>query len=85
MAKRSRRTRLQQAEKRKQVVPPAVEPAPGQAITDATTPGMGVGQSTQRKIVDFVQEYAYVYKEMRNIVLIALLMFVVLIGLSFVI
>lgn len=38
-----------------------------------------------KKMVDFVQEYAYVYKEMRNVFIIAVIMFVVLFGLSYVI
>ena len=38
-----------------------------------------------QRTVDFVQEYAYVYKELRNVFIIAIVMFVVLFGLSYVI
>jgi len=38
----------------------------------------------RRKTVDFTQVYAYVYKEMRNVIIVTALMFAVMIGLSFV-
>ena len=38
-----------------------------------------------QKIVDFASEYAYVYKEMRNVFIIAVIMLVVLFALSYVV
>jgi hypothetical protein len=73
MAKKSRRSRRQQN------IP--VAPSPSDEATSEISPG----QSVKRKTIDFVQEYAYVYKDLRNVLIIAVVMFVVLIGLSFVI
>lgn len=42
-------------------------------------------QSMARQAVDFVQEYSYVYKELRSVLLIAIVMFIVLFGLAYVI
>ena len=47
--------------------------------------GSETNGAVPKKVVDFVQEYAYVYKEMRNVFIIAVIMFVVLFGLSYVI
>ena len=68
MAKRSRRARRQEKTK----------PAP--EVSVAEVPAAGVAQ----KMVDFVGEYAYVYKELRTVLIIAIVMFVVLFGLSYV-
>jgi hypothetical protein len=67
MAKRSRRTRRQEK----------ATPAPNASV--AQTPAAGVAQ----KAVDFVGEYAYIYKELRTVLIIAIVMFVVLFGLSY--
>jgi hypothetical protein len=90
MAKRSRRARRQQIEKQKRKAPDTttakVTPA-GVATPDTTvsTETVDPGPSTRRKVVNFAQEYFYVYRELRNIFMIAVLMFAVLVGLSFVI
>ncbi|MBN1219347.1 MAG: hypothetical protein JXM69_10495 [Anaerolineae bacterium] len=76
MAKRSRR-----AQRR----PIASERTPEITSAESPTPDTSTGQLVKRKTIDFVQEYAYVYKELRNVFIIAVLMFVVLVGLSFVI
>jgi hypothetical protein len=68
MAKKSRRTRRQEK----------TTSAPNVSV--AETPTSGVAQ----KAVDFVSEYAYVYKELRTVLVIAIIMFVVLFGLSYV-
>ena len=68
MAKKSRRTRRQEK----------TTPAP--EVSVAETPVSAVAQKT----VDFMSEYAYVYKELRTVFIIAVVMFVVLIGLSYI-
>lgn len=37
----------------------------------------------RRKTVDFAEEYYYVYLEMRNILIVAVLMFLVMMGLAY--
>ena len=89
MAKRSRRARRQQIEKQKQKTPGITTPQDTLAtVPDAAAASakmVDLGPSTSRKAVNFAQEYFYVYRELRNIFIIAVLMFVVLVGLSFVI
>jgi hypothetical protein len=89
MAKRSRRARRQASEKQRQnVVDTAVvETAPVGKVSDAPASKAAVETSlpVKRKTIDFVKEYGYVYRELRNVVIIAVLMFIVLVGLSFVI
>jgi hypothetical protein len=72
-SKRSRRVRRQATPK------PTPSPATPQPIqeTTASTP------TSTSKIVDFATEYYYVFFEMRNVLIIGVLMFAVLIGLSF--
>ena len=69
MAKRSRRARRQEKTK----------PVP--EVSVAEVPVVGVAQ----KMVDFVGEYAYVYKELRTVAIIAVVMLAVLFSLSFVV
>jgi hypothetical protein len=68
MAKRSRQARRSLVETRPDAVAPIVAP-----VADLV-----------RKGVNFAQEYAYVYKELRNIFLIAIGMFVVMVALSYI-
>jgi hypothetical protein len=42
-----------------------------------------VAGQPRRKTVDFAEEYYYVYQEMRNILIVAVLMFLVMIGLAY--
>ena len=91
MAKKSRRVRRQQAEKQKKsggtsvaskvqeapVMPTPVAPAAPEVELDQV--------AASRKSVNFAQEYFYVYNEVRNILIIAILMLVVLFGLAVVI
>jgi hypothetical protein len=96
MAKKSRRLRRQESQKRQrtdtqtyetsapvktpapapvwtpQVSPPAVQPKPAEAPAG-------------RKLMALAEEYHYVYSELGTFLIIAVLMFAVLIGLSFVI
>ncbi len=69
MAKRSRRARRQE----KPTPPPAAAP-----VEVASPPGT-------QKAVNFVQQYAHIYKELRNVFIIAVVMFGVLFGLAYVI
>jgi hypothetical protein len=50
-------------------------------VNVAEVPAIGVVQKT----VNFVSEYAYVYTELRTIFIIAIIMFAVLFGLSYVV
>jgi hypothetical protein len=90
MAKRSRRTRRQQIEKQKRRIPDttAAKVIPDDVVapdTPVSPETVGRGPVTSRKMVNFAQEYFYVYQELRNIFIIAVVMFAVLVGLSFVI
>ena len=90
-AKKSRRTRRQEAEKQRQrtdtssvveaiEVEPVVETSPEpEAIEETPTPQI------RRKVVDFSQEYFYVYTDLRNIAIISLVLFVIMVGLLYVI
>ena len=69
MAKKSRRARRQE------------KASPPVAARVVETPASEVVQKT----VDFVSEYAYVYKEMRTVAIIAVVMLAVLFSLSFVV
>jgi hypothetical protein len=77
MAKRSRQARRQALQRQTQIIetPPASK---ANNLADET-------QTLRRKTVDFIQEYAYVFKELRNVIIVTLLMFVVMVGLSYVI
>jgi len=77
MAKRSRRARRQQSQQQRA---PATPPVETPVVVE--TPEE---PAVRRKTVDFVQVYGYVYKELRNVFIIAVLMFIVLVGLSYVI
>jgi hypothetical protein len=89
MAKRSRRARRQASGRQRQNVvdTTVVEAVPVGEVSDAAVSKATVETSlpVKRKTIDFAKEYGYVYKELRNVVIIAVLMFVVMIGLSFVI
>lgn len=78
-SKRSRRARRQETQK--QTSQPTV-PAPAQATTAEPVPAP---TPISRKLVNFAEEYSYVFYDLRNVIIISLLMFVVLVGLSFVI
>jgi hypothetical protein len=87
MAKRSRRVRQQIAEKQKKQqlqIPdaPLTEDSSAQISTEAEA---SPERSAVRRGLDFAQEYFYVYTELRTMFLVTVLMFAVLIGLSFVI
>lgn len=86
MAKRSRRERKQETDKRQsqadipqqaRVAPVVVaQPVPVEAPAEPA-PGLA------RKAVDFAQEYYYVYTDLRNVTIIAVVMFALMFGLGF--
>ena len=78
MAKRSRRARRQQSEKQRRVGVATVEAVPVDKVSaDTAAPGVAVETTlpTKRKTIDFVKEYAYVYKELRNVFIIAIFIY----------
>ncbi len=77
MAKKSRRARRQEIQK--QPLPTSTPPQPSVAETPAPVPE----PAANRKEFDFASEYFHVYFDMRNVLIISVLMFVVLIALSF--
>lgn len=92
MAKKSRRIRRQESEKqRNQMAGPRIpaapvtepEVAPQAYVSGPVTPPVKAGDSNSRKLVNFAQEYLYVYNELQHIVIIAIFMFIVMAGLSF--
>jgi hypothetical protein len=95
MAKRSRRERRQEIGKQRQFFAPpitSVEPAEAEAepslVGDEFPPPLKAAQAAplnNRKALNFAQEYFYVYTELKNVLIITVLMLAVMIGLGFVI
>jgi len=88
MAKKSRRARRQTREERQETTTPSAESSPSATATEASIPEpVSEERSSPRTRQDsnFRQEYFYVYTDLRNILIVAILMVGVLIGLSFVI
>lgn len=88
MAKKSRRARREETQKQTKtpIAPPVetvVESAELPVKATATTPSVAAMPENQRKTLDFAREYFHVYYDVRNVVLIGALMFVVLVALSF--
>ena len=87
MAKKSRRARRQETQKQPKptvVAPPVVTEdvaAPKKAAP--VTPQAEAAPVNNRKSVNFAQEYFYVFYDMRSVLIISVLMFVVLVALSF--
>jgi hypothetical protein len=92
MAKKSRRLRRQESSERQRRLTPesqssplAESPAPAIAVpveVNATSPAE---PALRRKTVNLAQDYFYVYQELRTVLIVAVLMLIVLVGLSFVI
>jgi len=79
MAKKSSKSRQQGAKKQQSIFTqprPQAEKPQQPAVTTATS-------ATNEKVVDFMQEYFYVYQDLRSLLLVTVLMFAVLAGLSF--
>jgi hypothetical protein len=96
MAKRSRRQRRQEIEKQKQVTPGAAPAEPlaadvqsstmvAEEFTPAPAKMTQPAPVTHRKsaAINFAHEYYYVFRELTTILIIAVIMVVVMIGLSF--
>ncbi len=90
MAKRTRRERRLETGKPRPT--PAVGfPTEPELYTPAATPppsakaAEAAPANNRKTSVNFAQEYFYVYREVTTILILTLLMFVVMIGLSFVI
>jgi hypothetical protein len=89
-SKKSRRPRREQIERQKPTIidsSTTVESTPGRSEIAAnilpTPKAAEPAPSVRRKIIDFGQDYFYVYTEMRNILIVTVAMFAVMIGLSF--
>lgn len=89
MAKRSRRERRQEVDSRRVPTPNIAAPLADNSQDIPADPAIYTGTSTpaapNRKAVNFAQEYYHVYVELRNIVIISILMFVVMWALQFLI
>jgi hypothetical protein len=81
MAKKSRRTRRQESQKQPKPTSPP-QPLTAEAPAPVVEPAEPA-PVTSRKGIDFAQEYFHVYFDTRNVLIISVLMFVVLIALSF--
>ena len=81
MAKKSRRTRRQESQKQPKPTPPS-QPLTVEAPAPVAEPAESA-PAANRKGINFAQEYFHVYFDMRNVLIISALMFVVLIALSF--
>jgi hypothetical protein len=84
MAKsKTRRVRRSQPEKQSQ---PIAAGQPAAANEEALTPpAADASRGPGRKTVDFGQEYYYVYRELRVILLVAVAMFAIMTGLAYLI
>ncbi len=89
MAKRTRRERRQETDKRQAPTPGLFSPLatdseaiPSGPAAQLETP---ISPVPNRKVVNFAQEYYHVYVELRNIVIISILLFVVMWALQFLI
>ncbi len=85
-AKSSRRTRRQEAEKQRQSTDsiPVVDVTP----TEVESPSVEADSSfapPRGKSVDFAQEYFYVRGDLRNMVIVSAVLFVIMVGLLYVI
>jgi hypothetical protein len=78
MAKKSSRSR-QQGAKRQSIF----TQSPPQAAKPQQPVATSVRSVSNNKTVNFVQEYFYVYQDLRSLLLVSILMFAVLMGLSF--
>jgi hypothetical protein len=79
MAKKSSRSRQQGAKRQSIFTQSPPQAAKPQQPTAATS----VRPVSNNKTVNFVQEYFYVYQDLRSLLLVSILMFAVLMGLSF--
>jgi hypothetical protein len=78
-SKRSRRVQSEQ----KQRPPSGIAAAEINSSAPTLNGTVEVAAQPRRKMVDFAQEYFYVYQEMRNILIVAIIMLLVMFGLSY--
>ena len=87
-SKKSRRVRRQESEKLRQQSEVKAPVTTVEADDVATEPKVEVSASQpalQRKVVNFAQEYYYVYTDLRNMLFFAVVLFVVMFGLLYII
>ena len=88
-SKQSRRARKQQIEKQRQqeavatttTPPPQVEEQP--QVVDTPAPVAAPKSGPIRKVVNFADEYYYVYTDLRNITIVSLVMFALMFALGY--
>jgi hypothetical protein len=80
MAKRSRRTRKKETQQQ-----PASRPVPEAAPVAVPEPTPSPVVAAARKSVDFAKEYYYVYTDLRNVAIIAVIMFALMVSLGYLI
>jgi hypothetical protein len=89
MAKRTRRERRQEIDKRRVPTPGLFSPLATDSQDIPSGPAaqieVPIPAASNRKVVNFAQEYYHVYVELRNIIIISILMFVVMWVLQFLI
>ncbi len=89
--KKSRRARRQESEKQRQSsastpIFDSVEPGTDEDSELTSTETSDNNRQTLRgKAVDFVQEYFYVYTDLGNMIVIAVILFVIMVGLLYLI
>jgi hypothetical protein len=88
-SKKSRRARRQEIAKQKQstvskVTTTKIEAAPEEIASPEPVETIPE-PVTRRKVVDYAKEYYYVYAELRNILIVAVVMFLIMLGLGFLI
>lgn len=83
MAKRTRRERKLETEKRITGVVDVESPPQAAAVEPAIAAAPTPETNGARKIVDFSKEYYYVYADMRNVAVVAASMFVLMFVLGY--
>jgi hypothetical protein len=92
MAKRSRRERRLDGERQRLFPMEGIangsetfEAAPAISAPTVVKGAEAVVTTARKSLVNFAQEYFYVYSELKTILIVTVLMFLVMVGLSFVI
>ena len=55
----------------------------GAGVEETQPPEIAEDAPIPRKVVNFAREYFYVYTELRNILIVAIIMFIVMAGLAY--
>jgi len=80
MAKRSRRARKQ---RRSKPTPQSAQPTPAAEKPQPAEVELPASEAIPGTLVNFAKDYFYVYTELRNVLIVAVLMFVVMFGLAY--